>query len=974
MTNHGRFAAGSSLGALVIALIAGPALAQASPPAATTVAAAQPVQEPDIIVTGSLIARPNNVAVSPILSVSSEVLQQSGQVNLEDSLNQLPGFTPAGNAGTGGQGTGGRATLNLRGLGSNRNLVLLNGRRLPISDISANVDINIIPQAIIGDVDVITGGASAIYGSDAMSGVVNFKTISWFDGVQVDLQNGISQRGDLAKFDGSISLGTRFADDRGRAMISFGYADRAGLQGYQRSFFDQRVPSSFIGTGTFQPDALNLPTQAVLNSTFARYGVTSNIGRTLNLGFNDDTTLFVQQGALNYRGPTTGAYAVIGGNVRMPVGPQLQVLNGFERKSAFATAEYDLTDSVTAYAQFLFVDTTVTTESGGSLTQFAPFTTIPVTNPFIPADLRAVLASRPNPTAPFQWRARYIGIPDKGWDEQYTVQQYIGGVKGDLFGDWKFDAFIGWDKSDHSSANFNAVLKTQVQKLLNAADGGNSLCAGGFNPFGIANAIGLSQECVTYMSTTAISTEKLTQTQVQGQINGPLFTLPAGKVQLALLAGYRRNTYVYNPNADLVANNIEGVVGANPADGEISVKEFAAQIDIPLISGKPFFEELAIGGAFRHSDYNTTGGVNSYELDARWRPADALLFRGSYQRAVRAPNIGELFSPLLGRQLVIGTPPSAVGDPCDIRSIGRTGAGGAQVRSLCLAQGIPAAAIDSYQFPTTATGENVIGNQDLTPEQADTYNVGFVFNPGFSSPWVSGLSFSVDYYNIKIRNVISTVNGLTVLSKCYNLDGSNPTYADSNEFCQLIERDTTGLLTAVSAPYLNLGALDTDGIDIQVSWSVRLSEIGGGGSGRIYASSAIGWLNRYLVQTLPGTAAQDFAGTSSPGRPLPDWKALTTVGYDSDTFGVGLRWRYQGPMADISAVTTPNAAQVGVPAYNLFDVFTTFRVTEEIEIRGGITNLFDKDLPFVASSQNGTDAGVYDVVGRAFYVGAKFAF
>lgn len=970
---------GASLAALALGAVTMPAWAQdqgasGDGAAATTAspdAAAAPSTNADIIVTGSLIARPNNVAVSPILTVSDQLVQQSGQITLEDSLNQLPGFTPSGNAGTGGQGAGGRATLNLRGLGSNRNLVLLDGRRLPLSDINGNVDINILPESIIGSVDVITGGASAIYGSDAMSGVVNFKTDRYFDGVRLDVQNGNSARGDYGKFNASLALGTKFSDDRGRLMLALSYSKRDPLSGAQRDFFSDKVPSSFIGTGAFVPDALNLPSQAALNGVFAQYGVTTPINRTLNLGFNDNGSLFVQTGAINYQGPTSGAYAVVGGNVRMPVGPQLQILNGFERKSAFSKAEFDLTETLTAYGQFLYVDSTVTTEAGGSLTQFAPFTTIPVTNPFIPSDLRTLLASRTNPGAAFRWSARYVGIPDKGWDENYKVQQYLGGLKGGIASDWKFDAFVAYDESVHNQSMFNAVLKSRVQSLLNAADGGASICAGGFNPFGIANATSLSRECQEYMTATVNSRERLTQTQVQGQVNGSLFNLPAGPVQLALLAGYRKNTYKYDPSPDLVSNNVESVVGSNPARGEISVKEFAAQVDVPLLSNTPFFHELGVGAAFRYSDYNTTGSVKSYEFDARWQPVEPLLFRGSYQRAVRAPNIGELFSPVTGSQLAIGTPPAAIGDPCDIRSSARTGANGTQVRGLCLAQGIPAAAIDAYQFATTATGGNIVGNSGLTPEKANTFNVGFVFNPKWSSRWLSGFSVSVDYYNIKISNVISTINGLTVLAKCYNLDGSNQDYSIDNQFCQLVQRDPTGQLVAIAQPYLNLGALDTDGVDIQINWSLRLSDAG---SSKIYVSSAIGWLNHYKIQTLPGTASQDFVGTSTPGRPLPKWKALTTVGYSSDVFGVGLRWRFQNKLRDISAVTSPAAEQVGVKAYNLFDLFSTVDVTENFQLRGGITNLFDKGIPYVASSQNGTDPGTYDMVGRSFYIGAKFNF
>ncbi len=292
-----------------------------------------------------------------------------------------------------------------------------------------------------------------------------------------------------------------------------------------------------------------------------------------------------------------------------------------------------------------------------------------------------------------------MGVPDKIFDENYKVQQYLLGFQGNLSDTWSYDVFGSYDKSKHTLTNRNAVLKSQVQRLLNAADGGRSLCAGGFNPFGSANARSLSPECRAFITTNAVNKEDLTQTQFQAQVNGELFDLGAGPAQLALLGSYRKNTYAFAPDINFTAasgfapgGNVESVVNTLPLSKKgISVKEIAAQIDIPLISDKPFFQELSIGAAGRYSDYSTVGTTKTYQADARWRPVNELLFRGSYQRAVRAPNIGELFSPPQGQQLAIGTPPGALGDPCDIRSSARTGANGAQVAALCVAQGIPPA-------------------------------------------------------------------------------------------------------------------------------------------------------------------------------------------------------------------------------------------------------------------------------------------
>jgi len=981
----GRHALSTSLLTLAFTLAAAPAVAQVATPAAQTAAPeaanSNADEAADIVVTGSLIQRPNNTSVSPIVSVSDAALKESGTATLQDALNQFPSFTTGGNSGTGGQGTGGRASINLHGLGTNRNLVLLDGRRLPISDINGNVDINILPEAIIGGVDVITGGASAVYGSDAMSGVVNFKTVRSLDGIKVDLMNTISQRGDGYRFNGSLAFGTNFAEDRGHVIGAVSYAHQDSINGSQRSFFYDKTPSSYLGTGTFVPSATNAPNAAIVQGVFAKYGVTSTINPLLNLGFNNNGSLYTQNGAINYLGPTnTSGYAVVGGNVRMPVGQQTNFYNGMDRKTAFLKGDYELSPSITAYGQFMYVDLNVTTASGKSLTQFGAISTIPVTNPFIPDDLRTILASRPNPNAPFTWNGRYVGVPDKNWDEQYTIQQYLGGLKGKIAPGWTFDGFVSYDQTKHDQALHSAVLKSRVQALFNAPDGGNSLCAGGFNPFGDANMRSLSSACIDYITKDAFSPEKLSQTQVQGQINGSLFDLGAGPVQVAFVADYRRNTYSYVPDSDLATQNIEAVIASSPASGNISVKEFAAQIDVPLLADKPFVRELGVGAAVRVSDYSTSGSVVSYEGDARWRPVDEILFRGSYQRAVRAPNIGELYTPASGAQLVIGTPPSSLGDPCDIRSNARTGANGAQVAALCVAQGVPSAAISSYTFPTTATGQTITGNTGLTPEKADTFNFGVVFNAPRSSGIFGDVSLSVDYYNIKISNVISSVPGLTVLSKCFNLDGSNPSYAATNSYCQLIQRDGTGQIVSVATPYLNLGGLKTDGVEVQAHWGVPAPFLGA--SGKLYVDSAIGWLHRYEVQLLPNTPFLNYTGVSNggagtgsvPPRATPKWKTLTTLGYRSDTLGVGLRWRYQSAMSDVSSVLTPATAQAGVGAYSLWDMFGSLKISERFELRAGVNNLLDKGLPFVASSQNGTDVALYDPVGRSFYMGVKVNF
>lgn len=948
----------------------------ANPAAAAQSAGPAGNQLEEVVVTGSLIRQPNQVASSPIVVTTATAIRQSGQVNIESALNELPEFTPAGTSTTGGQGTGGHATVNLHGLGSNRNLVLLDGRRLPLADISGDVDINMLPTAIISSVETITGGASAVYGSDAMSGVVNFKTIQNLQGVKIDAQYGNSFLQDYRTLDSSVAAGSSFDNDKGHVLVAFGYTYNQALSGAKRSFFEYQTPSSFIGQDTFVPSANNLPNPALLNSLFNGYGVTKAVSNSAALGFNNDGTLFTQNGALNYKGPTSNGYAVLGGNVRMPVAPQTLIENPLDRRNIFAKMDYKIAPDVAAYGQIMYSDWDVTTSSGKSLTQFGTLTTMPVTNPFIPTDLATLLASRPNPTASFVWNGRYVGLPSKSWDENYTADQFLGGLRGAMpFGDWTWDVYASWDSTRHLQSNFNAVLKSQVQNLLNAPDGGNSICTGGFDPFGLQNSGNISPACQQYMTTTAHSTEKINQGLEQAVVQGSLFNLPAGPLRLALLADHRTNSYSFSPDSQLAAQNIEAVIASQPTNGSIAVTEGAAQFEVPLLRDLPAAKSLDLGGAYRISHYDTSGNVSTYAGDIKWNPVASVLVRGGYQRAVRAPNVGELFSAASGSQIAFGTPPQSIGDPCDIRSGARTGANGAQVAALCEAQGVPSSIIGSYVFPTTATAGLTQGNPKLTPERANTFNFGLVWTSSSISPLLRRLGVSVDYYNITIDNVISVVPGLTALSKCYNLDGSNPSYSPTNEFCNLLSRDPqTGQLIVINTPYLNLGGLKTDGIDVQFNWGADLGDFSWTqAKGVVGLQSGLGYTRNYEVKTLPGQPWLDYAGTNTPGASYPRWKAVTSVSYSLGGATAGLRWRYQDAMSDVSAVTTPQAPGVGLGPYSLYDLFAAYALNETWQFRGGINNMLNRGLPVVASSQTGTDTAVFDPIGRAYYFGVTLS-
>ncbi len=921
----------------------------------------------EIVVTGSRIARRDFVATSPIVTQTIESLQETGAIAVEKSLQQLPQF--AGGRGEGsisvGGGNGGRATLNLRSLGDVRNLVLLDGRRLPPSGVLGQVDVNIIPRSILSSVETITGGASAIYGSDAMSGVVNFRTRSNFTGLELDAQYGDTFEMDRHTSDLSLAAGGNFDDGRGSAILALGYTEREALSGADRDFYSRGTLSSYLGYGAYAPDSGNLPTQEAVNAVFSGYGITGDVGISNPIGFNDDGTLFTVTGAVNYRGRTSGDYVIDRGNVRYPYAIQRDIASAIKRRSLFTKFNYDLTDDLTAYAQVLYVNTQVNANGGPTLTQFGPLPTIPLTNPFIPDDLREILASRADPTVPFDYIGRYVGLPRKHNIDRNSTYQFLFGLQGSLpVEDWTWDIYTSFDRTEADYTTSRGVLRSRVQAVFDSPTGGADICEGGYNPFGDANAWNVSQSCIDYLTADINSSEVVRQNVVEASMQGSLFELPAGELRFSLVADHRSNSYVSRPDSQLSEpGQVQSINPTVAVQGETRVNEIAGELLIPVLSDVPLVKALNLDAAFRYSDYDLSGGVETYKLDGDWTVFDGLLIRGGYARAIRAPNVGELFSAATGGQAGVGNPPAS-GEPCDIRTVARQN-GGAQLRDLCIATGVPAAIVDSYIFPTTATASVTAGNPNLNPEKADTYTVGAVLSPRFAWDWLSDLQLSIDYYDISIEDVIATINGQTAINKCYNQDGSNPGYSPTNEFCQLLSRDSNGQLDLVRTTYLNLGGLKTRGIDTVIDWRHDI------GAGTLNFNSVIGYKLAYEQQTFAGTPFQDFVGTINPNY-YPKWQALTTLGYNWGPAKFGVRIRYLDSMKDGTSVTRPASPSPGVPSYAAFDLNGSYELSENVLIRAGVTNLTDKKPLVIAGTDGNTNAGIYDVLGRSCYVALRW--
>lgn len=987
ITYRNRVLGSSILGGLALlsaaALVTTPAAAQEA--GAAPAANQQNSGEVDeVVVTGSRIARKDYLANSPIVTVTQDDVRATGSANIETLINELPQFTPLGSASSNSPNVAGQAQVQLRGLGAIRTLVLLNGRRVVPSSASSVVDLNLLPTPLISSVETITGGASSTYGSDAVAGVLNFRLNEDFEGVQLDVQYGVSDRGDAASESISLTVGGDIADGRGNAVLSVGYSDRDSVLNAARNF---SAISGFAGTsplGSTVFDATNLPSAAAVSAAVP------GAARGNTFGFNNNGTLFAYQGARDYISP--GGLDYEGFRTPGPLqqtdftyttGDRNYMIIPQQRYNVYGAANYEISSFAEVYADFLFSQY----EAGNQLASnpaTGPTTgfRIPASNPFIPAELRAVLNSRPNPAGSFRLDKRFNELGPRRQNESYDVYQITTGLRGRLPGvrDWTYDAYLSYGRVDNGTIYTGYLSRSAVQRLLDAPDGGASICAGGFNPFGEKP---LSAACIDYVSRVPKNTTTNDQRVAEINLQGGLFSLPAGEVRAAVGATHREQNYKLVPDALLLATfTLNGTTGpelagnsGQPLSGSDKVGEIYGELLVPLLRDLPFVHSLETNLGYRVSKYDTIGRVSSYKADLSWEIVEGLRVRGGVQRAVRAPSIGELYAaqnlsfPNIGVPASSAGAPQFSGDPCDIRGAYRApgSASASQVRTLCLAQNVPAQVIDSYTFSNSQVSGLTGGNPLLEEETADSLTIGATWQSPFSSPWLSRLSGSIDYYDITIEQVVGTVATTEQLRRCFNENGtSNPTYDPNNFFCQLFGRDpNSGQITSTLETNANLGTLKTSGIDFQIDWSVTLADVGGPAWGSVALNVMGTKLQEWKRQDLPGGVFTDRKGTisNSFGLTLPEWKFLSTLNWNYEAFGVGVRWRYQG------AVENFNNRDQSLDAVNYVDLNTSWKLNEMVTLRGGVNNLADKQPPVYSPAiAANTDPSTYDLIGRRYYV------
>ena len=1074
-------------------------------------------QQTSIVVTGSRIQRRDFVATSPIVTVDAGVIEDSSAINLEANLNKLPQFAPAitqflpangrGDIQANANNTLGATTVSLRQLGSNRNLVLINGRRPTPINGSGVVDINTIPSAAVERVEVISGGASSTYGADAVGGVVNFILKRDFNGLNVDTQYGISEEGDGQEFRIATLFGATMDDGRGNVMLGMEYYDRKSVRIFDRDAYvdlytDPNHPGNTVFS--FEQDNITFPTgftsapdQDDLNALFRAKGApgTVDIPTSQTLYLNTDGSLFLNGstgtgdnytpfGGVGYTGPVDGLnrkYAV-NGLLRDNYVDQF-LSTPTERYSFFASANYDVNDWISAFGQATFVKTRVFTRNlvppavgswgvlvphGDEIYEGNALISVPssvlangdthpdylaggrfglncpsmggCTNSQVfptPTELNGLLNGRADPNSPFQVNKYLTQVGRRFTDNQNTSFQVLAGLNGNVPGTditWEMFGSHGETVAKTDQYNFASVQRWRL--LLSSPNygqgfsytanseapgggfqGATGTCASGVNPFTTPN---WTDDCRDAVRLDLQNENRVRQDMVEFNTQGGLFDLPYGQMRFALGAAYRKNSIQFKTDSasEQGSSWYESVNGIYPQGntiGSTDVKEVYGELLIPLISDVPFIEELNLELGYRLSDYSTVGSVSTYKINGDWAVTNWLRFRGGYQKASRAPNLGELFTSATST-LDIGFD----GDPCSRANpaapvgIGNYSANpigldsdlnpdpgdtagnpdAAQVESLCRQIMGPEGADQYYRDGRTYnaagftfTFPQLVGNRFLNEEKAKTYTIGGVIQSPSASPWLDRLSLSVDYYNVELTDGIAASGVAATYRRCFS-SAYNPTY-EFNEFCALIGRvPNSGEVGTIGVTYANGGRVETDGIDWQLNWALDLEDIGAGMPG-VFSTSVQGtYLLHFKTTTDDGILPlQDFAGTLGGGEVGTNagsyrWKLFTTFTYALDPFTVSLQWQHK-PSVDAAASVTGDTTITGADAYNLFNLNGSVRLTDDVRIRLGIDNLFNKQPPLSGVDTSAADATLaggtyessqYDVLGRRFYIGASFEF
>jgi outer membrane receptor protein involved in Fe transport len=1002
---------------LGIALASAPAFAQ---DAAEEGASAE---QSDIVVTGSRIARPDLEVTSPVTVVGAEEITARQPNAAEDLLRDLPAVRPALGPGV-NNGSDGSASVNLRGLGDDRTLVILDGRRIVPFGLDGSVDLNVIPTGLVERVDIVTGGASSVYGADAVAGIVNFITRRNFSGVDLSANYRISERGDATQYRADLLVGGNLEDGRGNVVLGLGYSNRNPLPATSRKI--AKVPISSVN-GLYNGSLTTVP---------------ANFLSALRTPIHPNGLPADGNGAVI--DPTTGSFRATTQNDLFNTNLGTYFMTPLERFNVYAAGRYEITDNIEVYSSAMFARNKATLQLASSGT-FGNTFQLPLNNPYLPVAARnqlcaatdsnpAVAGIQPIDPAACAAAAVVIGgagtpgyleipaIPSRRFTEygprtnpiESTMFQVQTGLRGNITDSIRFDISAQYGETSQNQQQGNWGSSSKVQQALRAYDS-NGAAPGGLvcsntangcvplNLFGPEGSITADQ--IAFIDLDAQIRRLVQQGVVTASISGDLFGLASpfasSPIAFSIGAEYRKLKAKATPDApSRIQGEVLGTGARTPPDiGQYDVKEIFGEIIIPVIEDS-FIHRATIEAGIRYSDYSTTGTSTTWKAGGTIEPIEGFRFRGMYQVAVRSPNILELF------QSPVQSLSNLTNDAC-------AGAAPTAPRNLCEATGAPTGTYGGISQPSSGQiNTTTSGNPNLDVERAKTYTLGLVFQPTF----VPRFSITLDYFNIKINDLISAPSQNDILDGCYSA-ALNPAQTP-NAFCALISRNPlTGSLNGagetpgVKLASSNLGKLTTAGVDLGMNYTLPLDEVFGSGNGKLRFGFNATWLDYYRSQATPNSINRECAGyySTSCTNPRPEWKWNSRIGYSDGPIDVSLMWNHvssvqlervrpagtplntPAPGGPNPFCTTRNAMGIcrdgilpafrQIDAYDYFDLSVRFDVNDDFELGFLVENLFDKKPPLVGAGVAGTAFNngntmptTYDVIGRAFTVSGKLAF
>jgi outer membrane receptor protein involved in Fe transport len=922
----------------------------------------------EVVVTGTRIASPGVTANSPVATISAQEIQFQQPAAVEELIKSLPAAGVGVDANV-NNGTTGGATIDLRALGPNRSLVLVNGRRIVPFDLVGAVDTNSIPLALIDRFDLVTGGASAVYGADAVAGVVNFILKRNFEGLDLSASTGMSGQHDARRYRADATLGTNFADSRGNIVLSLGYTEMDPLLQGARDFGKQALSSTTgvpQGSGTAVPLIITSP----------------------NLKF---------PGGQAQIDPTTGAFVPVYQTYNF--NPTNFFVNPLRRTQATALGRYDINDHAEAYAELFYTRSDVISQlaSSGS---FLNVYSVPIGNPFIPDPARQQLCAAKgipaascvagNPTEILMALGRRITeLGPRENDFENQMFQYNIGVRGDIVASWKYDVYWSRGESDQIQTRGNWGSNAKLQQSLRSLNG--TSCedpSNGCVPINLFGPEGSITPAMTkFIDEDALLRQIVQQDVASGSITGDLgdtFKSPWALHPIGVAFGGEYRAADGRNKSD-AASQIQGEVlgtGAPRPDrsGKLRLREVYTEALVPILSDKPFAHAVTAELGYRHTDFTAQNSeqYGTYKYGGEWAPLQELRFRGMKERATRAPNVNELFEPQSSALSNLAV------DPCQGNRISAAQANTAGTLSnLCRLTGVPLASIGSLPAPSSGQINNRVGgNPGLKAERADTTTIGFVWQPDY----LEGLVASIDYYRIKVNQAITTPSVTDVLNQCYN-PAFNPTYTFNSACAQVLRGPVTGTFNGADAPGVvtnrsNAGTLETYGYDLSLKYSVKLP---GPGWGRLSfafdGNDTQSWKFQANATSINRECAGFYSiacGSAPPDsradvRPKYKWTQRTI--WSVSEFDFTYEWRHLSAVRAQDTSFLPLFSRI--PNYEYFDFATAWHAMKNVRLNFTITNLMDKKPPIVGSTigttaynSGNTFPAFYDPVGRYFTLAA----